>query len=123
MNVNKMLPAPWDKKQLIENITYEGQNPYKNKAWERISTHPGKLAENEVQALARDILCEGMEHADDEKFTIVGHVHDELLTMVANDDDRLNLTLLRDCMTRVPTWCSDMPLNAEGYESQFFYKD
>ena len=119
----EMLPAPWDKTQLIENVTYEGQNQYKNNAWERISTHAGKITENIVQAIARDVLAHGLMQADGEGFTIVGHVHDEIIALTKKLHARLNLDLLKDCMTRLPDWAKGMPLNAEGYASNYFYKD
>ena len=42
-------------------ITYMGRD-YGN-TWDRIGTHPGKICENIIQAVARDLLVEGLFHA------------------------------------------------------------
>lgn len=57
------------------SITYEGTGA--TKKWERLETFGGKLVENIVQAIARDILCYAMNSL--RNYGIVAHVHDELI--------------------------------------------
>ena len=113
-------PAPWDRAQLIKSITYMGYD--KNGRWTRISTHPGKLTENIVQAIARDVLAHGLMKASKLDLEIVLHVHDEIGAL-ADQHDATALGRLSQAMTDRPPWCADAPISAAGYESQYYYKD
>lgn len=120
----EMVEAPWSTAQKpaeIEALTYMGQNQVTRK-WERTSTHPGKLVENAVQAIARDILAYGLLGADKAGLEIVGHVHDEIITHDPVDRKDALETLI-ECMTRVPEWAEGLPLAAEGYSTHFYKKD
>ena len=57
-----------------ESITYEGVNGTRH--WGRLETFGGKLTENIVQALSRDILCYAMQTLS--SMFITAHVHDEI---------------------------------------------
>ena len=61
-----------------EIIEYEGMNQV-TKKWERIRTYGGKLTENVVQAIARDILGYIILRAHDSGLNIVFHIHDEIV--------------------------------------------
>ncbi len=50
-----------------------------SKQWKRIDTYGPKLVENIVQATARDCLREAMFNVTDAGYSIVMHVHDELV--------------------------------------------
>lgn len=78
--------------------------------------------ENAVQAIARDILAEGLKAADQEGLEIVGHVHDEIISHDPITDTAALDTLL-ECMTRVPAWAKGLPLDAAGYSSFIYKKD
>lgn len=101
-------------------ITYMGRD-YGN-AWDRIGTHPGKICENIIQAVARDLLVEGLFNASaDPDLEIVGHVHDEILALAdTNDDGALNR--LMAAMRRMPAWAEDAPVGAAGWIGQFYCK-
>lgn len=109
------------KKVIKDQITYMGKMQNGRK-WVRIDSHGGKFIENIVQAIARDILREGIINAHNDGFNIVMHVHDEI---VCEEHERGNHTLegLRECMIRPIKWCADMPLNAAGHEGKFYRKD
>jgi DNA polymerase len=110
---------PWGKMGMA--ITYEGLND-KNK-WVRIQTHGGKLVENAVQAIARDILLNGMRNAKNAGLDIFLHVHDEIV--ISSDPDRAEeeLETLKHCMTQRPEWAQDLPLGAGGSITSCFIKD
>ena len=99
-----------------ESITFEGIDATKH--WGRIETYGPKLVENIVQATARDILANSMMNLS--QFNIVMHVHDEVVIEV-NDD--VSLDFICNEMAKVPEWCSDLNLRADGYECSFYKKD
>lgn len=104
----------------VKTLTYEGIDQYTRK-WCRLTTHPGKLAENAVQAVARDLLAAGLQNADAAGFDIVGHVHDEILATTAEGGP--DVEGLINCMTDAPAWAEDMPIFATGWEGSFYLKD
>ena len=62
-------------------ITYEGIDPTTKKS-KRLTTYGGKLVENIVQAIARDVLAQAMMNLKNHGFNIVMHVHDEIVLEV-----------------------------------------
>ena len=62
-------------------ITYEGIDPTTKKS-KRLTTYGGKLVENIVQAIARDVLAQSMINLKNHGFNIVMHVHDEIVLEV-----------------------------------------
>jgi DNA polymerase bacteriophage-type len=89
--------------------------------WVDIETHGGKLAENNTQAVARDILAHGLLCADRAGLDIVGHTHDEIIVEADEGDDTVLPTLIK-CMTTRPVWADGMPLFAEGWEGKRYCK-
>lgn len=117
----KLLPrrTPWG--EMKNAITYEGLND--KKQWCRIVTHPGKLTENVVQAIARDLLAHGMTGAAEAGLDIRLHVHDQITALVDAKTAESDLELLKDCMSDQPPWAEGLPLAAEGFLSPVFIKD
>jgi DNA polymerase len=78
----------------------------------REQTYGGKLVENMVQGIARDICAVGAINADKAGFTVIGMIHDEIVTVVK--ESQANYTpLLRECLLDMPDWCQGLPLDAE----------
>ena len=103
------------------SITYENME---NGQWRRVTTHPGKLAENVTQAVARDLLAHGMTLADARGIDIRMHVHDQIVGLTPSWDQVRLLKILIGCMTTLPPWADDkMPLKAAGFTSPIFLKD
>ena len=82
----------------------------------RIGTYGGRIIENAVQAVARDVLAEALVRLEDAGYSVVGHVHDEILTSGYHLADVTRL------MTQVPSWALGLPLDAEGYEGDRYRK-
>ena len=101
-------------------LTYERASQTSGK-WVRRANHGGRFIEQAVQAIARDILEIGLINADAHGFEVVGHYHDEILTLV-DVDSPLGVEDLIECMTRLPKWAAGMPCRAEGYEDDFYHK-
>jgi DNA polymerase len=109
----------WEGKEpyVKESLFYEGIDQT-TRQWVEIPTYGGKLTENIVQAIARDILLNGLFLAEEKGFEIAGHCHDEIITVT----DTLGLVDLRECMEAVPPWAPDIPLGADGYEGVYYRK-
>ncbi len=101
-------------------VSYEGKN--KIGKWTRVNTHGGKLVENICQAVARDILTDGLLAADADGFDIVLHVHDEIGAQVDEFDDYHTPERLSEVMSIVPEWATGLLLKAEGFKTPFYWK-
>ena len=95
---------------LIEQATYMGLSSMTNK-WERQETYGGKLVENLVQGMARDLMCEAQLRIQPEGFDFLFCVHDEIVSE-ADSPDRLEE--YQDLMTVVPGWADGLPVSASG---------
>lgn len=102
------------------SISYMGQNQT-TKKWERIETYGGKLAENVVQAVARDCLSEAITRLEAAGYPVVFHIHDEIV--VDAPPERQDLEAMEGLMAEVPEWATGLPLNADGWVNEFFKKD
>ncbi|MEZ3506374.1 MAG: hypothetical protein K1W10_05420 [Lachnospiraceae bacterium] len=94
----------------------------KTKKWGMISTYGGKLTENIVQAVARDLLANSLMNLYRAGFTIDFHIHDEVILEVPEDSGR-TLEEAVGCMCQLPEWAGGLPLNADGFEAHYYKKD
>jgi DNA polymerase len=110
--------TPWgEEKEQIHYMSVDG----KTKKWQETHTYGGKLTENVVQALSRDILAEAMTRLDAEGYPIVLHVHDEIVAEV--EVDRIwDLSLFEIYMKRVPSWAAGLPIAVEGWKGKRYRK-
>ena len=99
-----------------ESITYMGMDA--TKKWSRIETFGGKLVENSIQGIARDLLCHSMKTLSGCR--IVAHVHDEL---IIEADKSITLDYVSEQMAKVPCWAEGLQLRADGYECAFYQKN
>lgn len=100
------------KKNKRIRIKYQGENQT-TRQWGWQFTYGGKLAENIVQALCRDLLAWSMPVVEAAGYPIILSVHDELITETP-DDDRYNVAELEAAMCHLPSWARGFPLAAEG---------
>ncbi len=86
--------------------------------WFQTYTYGGRLTENVVQAIARDVIACGLIAAETAGLTPVMHVHDEIIceTLPGKSD------LLRKLMSETPAWAKGLPLDAKVFESTFYRK-
>lgn len=99
-----------------ESITYWGVGT--SKRWERLETYSGKLVENIIQGIARDLLFYSMKTLSD--CFIVGHIHDEIIIECTKDT---SLSDICEQMSVTPKWADGLLLRADGYECNFYKKD
>ena len=102
-----------------EIIEYEGVQQV-TKKWGKIRTYGGKLTENVVQAIARDILGIVLLRAREAGLQVVFHIHDEIIVEAAPGQ---TLEQVEALFSKPITWCSDLPLKGAGYTTPYYLKD
>lgn len=102
-----------------DSITYMGVGA--SKKWERLETFGGKLVENIVQAIARDLLASAMMNVANAGYDIVFHVHDEIIAEVPDGQGSVDEMCM--LMSINPDWADGIPLSADGYECEYYRKD
>lgn len=106
-----------------ESIKYKGLNQ-ETKQWGWVESYGGKLVENIVQAISRDLLCESMQKITTlGGFDIVMHVHDEVVCEVPENEAAEALKTICELMGKEITWAKGLPLRADGYLTQYYKKD
>ena len=103
------------------SLFHEGMNQYTRK-WERLDTYGGKLVENAVQAIARDVFMHGMLRAEEEGYSVCIRVHDELVCETP-DEPAYSSDGLAALMATNPSWSAGLPLAAAGFEAYRYRKD
>lgn len=107
----------------VEQLFYEGVIQ-ETKQWGYIDTYGGKLTENIVQAISRDILGFAMINLSRAGYDITMHVHDEVIAEIpSNENEQTAYNKMIEIMSTSPSWASDLPLNADGYITKFYKKD
>lgn len=104
-----------------ESVTYWRQNQV-TKKWEKDDTYGGKIAENIVQGIARDLLAFKMLELDNEGYEIPIHVHDEAVVEHIINEYVLSHILEIMSTNNIP-WAQGLPLAADGYTTDFYKKD
>ena len=100
-------------------ITYEGIDPTTKKS-KRLTTYGGKLVENIVQAIARDVLAQAMMNLRNKGFNIVMHVHDEIVLEVENGVSSVEEVC--EIMCKENRYLKGLKLKADGFESKYYKK-
>lgn len=93
-------------------ITYEGVDQY-TRQWKHQRTFGGKVFENVVQHVARQVFMQGFRRAMAKGFKVVLRVHDELVAEVPHGSG-LTLDILVECMAANDIWNIGLPLAAAG---------
>lgn len=88
-----------------------------DKGWE--TTYGGKLAENIVQAIQRDLLRDSMIRLEN-KYPVCMHVHDELVSAVPIGFGSIEEFL--EIMQVLEPWAFGIPMQAEGFECMRYRK-
>ena len=102
-----------------DSLEYEGVNQTTRK-WETVRTYGGKMTENIVQAIARDILGEVLLRARRWALDVVFHVHDEIVVEASADTP---LSLVESIFNEEVAWARGLPLKGAGYATKFYKKD
>jgi len=83
-------------------------------------TYGGKIIENIIQAIARDLLAQAMLEAEKAGYKIVLTVHDELVAEVPEGWG--SVEEFNKIITAVPKWAKGCPIDAEGWRGKRYKK-
>ena len=113
------IKGEWD-----NTLWYKTVNGTTNK-WEWSDTYGGSLAENNTQAVARDLLAEALLRFDAAGHKIVLHVHDSITVETEagswENHEALVEELIR-LLCVLPPWAAGLPLAAEGWHGRRWRK-
>lgn len=104
-----------DRRRGTFQISFEGwnSNPMGGAVgWTRIRTYSGRLVENVVQAIARDIQWHGLLALRAAGYPTVLHVYDEDVCEVPEGFG--SIEEFEAIMGRMPEWAADWPIRAQG---------
>lgn len=102
-------------KKPIWKISFMGWNSdYKRGAigWLRLETYGGRLTENIVQAVARDILAFAIVNLEKNGYPVVLHIHDEPVCEVPQGFG--SIEEVERVMMIMPAWAHNWPIRAAG---------
>ena len=103
----QVVKTPWGAKK--KAITYK--KPKDGGFW-RESTYGGKITENAVQAIARDIFYYGAQNAHDNGYDILFGVYDEIIGI--NKVQYADIDEFNELICVKPDWATGLPIEAEG---------
>lgn len=101
-----------------KTLKYMGSDQAKGILWGMVGTYGGKLSENVTQAMTADLLREGLLNIDGEGYSIVAHVHDEIIVETpsrANSWEVPHYDRIEKAMLRMPAWAEGLPVEADGF--------
>jgi len=100
-------------------ITYMGRESYGGYP-EKL--YGGKIVENLIQSMCRELLAEALVAAEDCGLSPVLHVHDEIVCECPASDADDGAQALHHIMTTVPEWAEGFPLGAAGHVGKRYRK-
>lgn len=81
----------------------------------REKLYGGKLAENAIQAMCRDLMAEALVRSEAAGLRPCHTIHDEIICEVPASEADDAMHMLESIMVRVPPWAVGMPIAAEGF--------
>ena len=92
-------------------VTYMQVHPV-TKKWMRGQTYGGRLTENAVQGLCRDLLVHGTLRLEEEGYRPIALVHDEIVCEPPIGHGTVDRQM--EIMCDLPAWAEGFPLSAKG---------
>lgn len=92
-----------------------------NKKWLRVHTYGGRLVENIVQSVARDLLANALHKCDAAGLRPIMHVHDEIVCEPLRRDGH-KLDEVHTIFRTPPPWAPGLPLGSSGFCGTFYKK-
>lgn len=91
------------------------------KKWRRSALYGGLIVQNATQAVARDLLVNGMRKAEAAGYPVVSHVYDEIITEVPRGFG--DLAEFERLICELPGWAAGLPLTSGGWRGKRYRKD
>lgn len=110
----------WVEAYSLTYMTWNTNSKMGAMGWVRMETYGGRLFENVVQAVARDIMAHAVVNLERENWPVVLRVHDELASEIqmyaelTPDQENLLISQYEAIMARLPTWAEGWPIRAAG---------
>ena len=108
-----------------KSIRYKGMDQT-TKQWGWVDTYGGKITENAIQAIARDLLADAIQRVDAAGFEVVMHVHDEVVVEVPilkKYYESVDLDRICEIMGNTSEVYAGVPFPADGYLTPYYKKD
>ena len=120
------LKMPWKDREgndvYRDGLVYSGTNQETHQ-WDcGVTSHGGKITENIIQGIARDVIAEDMLQCEVIEISINAHAHDEI---IAENEDSLcapGLIDMEAIMAKPINWLPGLLLKGEGFSSSFYRK-
>lgn len=109
------VPSRFREGELDLKLSY---NAWKEGRWQRVHTYGGKLAENVIQAIARDLMALAMLRLEDAGCRLILTVHDEAVDERPGADHQM----MEQIMAEPVSWAKGWPIRAEGWTGPRFRK-
>ena len=109
--------TPWG--EMRDAVKYKGVNSY-TRQWDDCYAYGGLWAENVTQAVARDILAEGMIRLEKAGYPIILTVHDEIVCEVPSAFG--SVSAFETIICEIPEWADGLPIAAEAWEGERYRK-
>lgn len=109
--------TPWDEKRAV--LYHWGVNPLTRK-WESSGTYGGRLTENVVQAISRDLMASAMLRIERADYELILTVHDEILAERWKGYG--NVPDFEALMAELPEWAEGCPVKVEGWSGPRYRK-
>lgn len=111
--------TPWG--AMKDGVTVFNQNTFTRK-WGRNKLIGSSIFQSAVQATARDMLTEAMLSLENNGYSVLNCIHDEILLLVPEAEGDSALKHVLELMTKPPSWSPDFPLAAEGWVDRRYRK-
>jgi DNA polymerase len=95
----------------IKQLTFMGVHP-ETKKWVLRDTYGGRMTENIIQGIARDIQANSIALLENAGYSVVLHVHDEIIAEVREGSG--SIEDFERLMSTMPDWASTWPVSAKG---------
>lgn len=118
--------APWsteEKRIFLTSVTAWGVDS-ETRSWQKFKLYGGLLMENAVQAIARDVMAEGMVRVEEKGYPVHLTVHDSVLAQVVRGYG--SVTEFEGLLSILPAWAQTgqvpCPITAEGWRGSRYRK-
>lgn len=117
----RFIEASWgEKKEALHYmglVKSQGQTTTK---WDLMPTYGGRIVENIVQAVARDVLAAAMLRAETRKYKVAFSVHDEIVSEIPEGFG--SVKEFESILCELPKWAKGLPIEAKGFRTKRYRK-